>query len=376
MTKGNYPHRLSFAVLLLLFFVPLVYTGYESPPKADNEDNPTPISTQPNSVITIEAVGDIMMGSIYPVPILPPDDGNRLFESVADELINSDIAIGNLESPFCDSEIPPKKIINEHNYIFATTTNYAKNLVRAGFDVLNLANNHIGDFGEIGIKTTKLVLDRSGIKYTGFVGDIADLTIRDKRVSVVGFSTSPLTNNLLNIRKAQRIIADLKRQSAIVIVTFHGGSEGIKSLHTKDTFEYYLDEPRGNVVKFAHSVIDSGADLVLGHGPHIPRALEIYKNKLIAYSLGNFCTYGQFCLKRENGLSLILKVNLDTSGNFLTGKIIPLYQEVPGIPKPDSTGRSIKLIKDLSYYDFPLSAPNIESNGILTHSKRETYSSD
>lgn len=371
MNKRNKSNRFCFTALFLLFFVPFVYTDYESNNKQVKISQPNPTY----SLITIAAVGDIMMGSTYPTPILPPDNGNRLFELVSDELIKSDIAIGNLEGPLCDSGIPQKDT-NEHNYIFATPTNYVKNLIAAGFDILNLANNHISDFGQDGIKTTKLTLDCAGIKYTGLKGDIADLTVKGKKILVIGFSTSHLTNNLLNIRKAQRLIANLKRQSAIVIVTFHGGGEGIKSLHTKDTFEYCFDEPRGNIVKFAHSAIDSGADLVLGHGPHVPRALEIYKNKLIAYSLGNFCTYGQFCLKRENGLSLILKVDLDTLGNFVTGKIIPLYQEELGGPKPDSFGRSIKLIKDLSYYDFPLTAPNIDSNGNITPSKQEAYSSD
>jgi poly-gamma-glutamate capsule biosynthesis protein CapA/YwtB (metallophosphatase superfamily) len=338
--------------------------------KEEGKSTPLPDS----HIITIAAVGDIMMGSTYPSPILPPDNGQELFSAVKSELINSDIAIGNLEGPLCDSGKPKKEISDGRNYAFCTPTHYVKNLTDAGFDVLNLANNHVGDFDTVGIKTTKFILDSAGIKYTGLRGDIADLIVKGKRVLVVGFSPHRRTNNLLNISKAQKIIADLKRKADIVIVTFHGGNEGIGSLHTKDTFEYFCDDPRGNVVKFSHAVIDSGADLVFGHGPHVPRALEIYKDKLIAYSLGNFCTYGRFWVEGENGFSLILKVNLDTLGNFIAGKIIPLYQEPPGVPMSDSAGRSIKLIKDLSQTDFPLTAPDISDEGVITPSKQQISS--
>ncbi|MEO0115171.1 MAG: CapA family protein [candidate division WOR-3 bacterium] len=349
-------------ILLSLLSVLFAFVGFK--PIADPKM--VTYRTDPiNSVIRIAAVGDIMMGSTYPIPILPPNHGADLFKLISDELIDSEITIGNLEGPLCDSG-KPKKDSTKYRFIFATPTRYVKNLVAVGFDVLNLANNHIGDFDTFGINTTKRVLDQVGIKYTGLKNSYADLIIKNKKVFVVGFSPYRRTNNLLDTHRAQKLIADLKRQGAIVIVTFHSGNEGVKHLHTKDSFEYFLDEPRGNVIKFAHSVIDSGADLVIGHGPHVPRALEIYKNKLIAYSLGNFCTYGRFCLKKEQGLSLILKVDLDTLGNFVSGRIVPLYQEPPGIPKPDSLGRTIELIRKLSLSDFPLSAPNIDSTGFIT----------
>lgn len=318
-----------------------------------------------NSTITIAAVGDIMMGSNYPAPILPPNDGQDLFNAVKQELLKSDIAIGNLEGPLCNDGETKKDIRDGRNFAFRTPTDYVKNLAEAGFDVLNLANNHSGDFGLQGIISTRQVLNNAGIKYAGIIGDVADLNIRGKKIRVIGFSPHGRTHNLLNIPKAQKIVAALKKEADIVIVTFHGGSEGVNALHTKDTFEFYFDDPRGNLVKFSHAVIDSGADLVLGHGPHVPRALEIYKNRLIAYSLGNFCTYGRFSVEDEAGLSLILKVNLDDAGNFLTGRIIPLYLESPGVPKFDSSARSIELIRTLSQADFPLTSPVINEDGLI-----------
>jgi poly-gamma-glutamate capsule biosynthesis protein CapA/YwtB (metallophosphatase superfamily) len=356
-------------IFLSLFFILFVFASVKS--RFDLTKDTTVEPAPSNSIITISAVGDIMMGSTYPSPIIPPNDGLDLFSLVEAELINSDIAIGNLEGPLCDSGKIKKDTSDKRNYAFITPTCYVKNLVDAGFDVINLANNHSFDFGRDGAKSTRRVLDSVGIKFTGLIGDIAELKIKGKRIVVVGFSPHYGTYYLLNIPKAQRIIAKLKRKADIVIVTFHGGSEGINNLHTKDTFEYQYNDPRGNVVQFSHAVIDSGADLVFGHGPHVPRALEVYKDKLIAYSLGNFCTYGRFWVKGKNGLSLILKVNLDALGNFVDGKIIPLYQEAPGIPKPDSTGRSITLIRDLSQCDFPLTAPEIGDDGLITPSNQQ-----
>ncbi len=358
-------------IFSLLFLILLVSAAVQ--PNFDFKDT-TEDTVKVNEIITIAAVGDIMMGSTYPTPILPPKDGKDLFSMVKNDLIWCDLTIGNLEAPFCDSYKPDKDTSNKNNFIFRTPARYVKNLADAGFDVVNLANNHIGDFGKEGINSTKQVLEYSNIKYTGLLGDIAELKIKNKRIFVIGFSPHYGTYSLLNIPKAQRIVARLKRKGDIVIVTFHGGNEGYKALHTKDTLEFLFDDPRGNVVKFSHAVIDSGADLVFGHGPHVPRALEIYKNKLIAYSLGNFCPYGRFNVKGVNGLSLILKVNLDFTGNFIEGKIIPLYQESPGIPKPDSIGRSIKLINNLSQYDFPLTAPDIDIYGVITPKSQQLTS--
>ncbi len=357
-----YKSRVIFSAL---FFILFIFASIQSPNGNNLAVDSTDNLDSNNAIITIASVGDIMMGSSFPLTILPPNNGQDLFSLVKNELINCDLTIGNLEAPLCDSGKPTKDTSNKRNYIFRTPSGYAKNLTDAGFDVVNLANNHIGDFGKDGINSTKKALNQAGIQYTGLIGDIAQLKIKQKKVVVIGFSPHYGTFNLLNIRTAQKIIADLNQKVDIVIVTFHGGREGNKALHTKDTTEYLYDDPRGNVVEFSHAVIDSGADMVIGHGPHVPRALEIYQGKLIAYSLGNFCTYGQLRIKGENGLSLILKVELDTLGNFVGGQIISLYQQAPGIPTLDSLGRTIKLINRLSQHDFPMSAPEINSEGII-----------
>jgi hypothetical protein len=83
-------------------------------------------------------------------------------------------------------------------------------------------------------------------------------------------------------------------------------------------------------------MIDNGADVVFGHGPHVTRAIEVYKDRFISYSLGNFCTYGRFNLAGPNGIAPIVKLNVDITGKFVSGRIIPVYQPWPGGVKPDN----------------------------------------
>jgi poly-gamma-glutamate capsule biosynthesis protein CapA/YwtB (metallophosphatase superfamily) len=143
----------------------------------------------------------------------------------------------------------------------------------------------------------------------------------------------------------------------LLIVSIHGGREGGSAQHVKNEAEYFLGESRGNLVKFAHNAIDRGAHLVLGHGPHVPRALEIYKERLIAYSLGNFCTYKGMNLDEERGYAPLLWVEVNKTGKFLRGKIHSFLQVRPGGPKPDEQSRAFKLMKTLSLEDFPESSP-------------------
>ena len=105
-----------------------------------------------------------------------------------------------------------------------------------------------------------------------------------------------------------------------MIVGFHGGAEGATHQHVLEGDETFLGEDRGDLRRFTHAAIDAGADLVLGSGPHVVRAMEIYKGKLIAYSLGNFATYGPFNLNAENGLTLVLEAHLAPDGTFLQRK--------------------------------------------------------
>ena len=92
--------------------------------------------------------------------------------------------------------------------------------------------------------------------------------------------------------------------------------------------------------------------MVIGHGPHVVRGMEVYRDHLIAYSLGNFATYGPFNLNGENGISLVLEAHLGSNGIFLGGRVHPVRQEKPGGPKLDPAMSIVPILRDLSQQDF------------------------
>ena len=305
-------------------------------------------------VLSISAVGDIMMGTTFPEAVLPPNDGAGMFDCVKENLGNSDIVFGNLEGPLIDNGKSEKCRKNSRMcFAFSTPTRYAQHLKEAGFNVLNIANNHSFDFGAEGTRSTIEALDSLSIRSVGG-SRIGNLDIKGKKVKVVGFSFSTSSPYSVNdIAAAKQIVGNLKASGDIVIVSFHGGAEGKAALKTPNENEIFAGENRGNMIAFSHAMIDSGADLVLGHGPHVLRAMEVYKKKLIVYSLGNFLTYGRFNIAEENGISIILKanINLDT-GNFSDGRLIPIRLINRGIPQPDAENSAVKLIQELTAKDI------------------------
>jgi hypothetical protein len=204
---------------------------------------------------------------------------------------------------------------------------------------------------------------------------VLSYNIKGLRIAIIGFAWYDYCNNLLKPREYAPFIKMVSLSNNIVIVEFHGGGEGEEFIHVKNAMEYFADGPRGNMIEFAHLAIDSGASLILGSSPHVVRAMEIYKNKLIAYSLGNFLTYKLFRTDGVRKYSLILSVSLDGKGDFVSGKIIPCIQfaEGPlrGIPAFDSKSNVIKLLASLSQSDIKNNRIAISGEGILSKKPEE-----
>ena len=318
--------------------------------------------------ISVIAVGDIMMGTDFPdrYKILPPDNGRDLFIHVENLLIKGDVVFGNLEQVLIDDGKCAKDINAPNTWAFKCPVSFAANLAKAHFNIMSIANNHAWDFGKEGVQSTMKALESVKIKHSGPRGDIAKASIKGTRIGLIAFSTNDNGYNLLNIKDAKGFINGFSNEFDIFIVSFHGGTEGIKALHTKNHEEYLGREPRGNVIRFSHMAIDNGADLVIGHGPHVPRAMEFYKGKLIAYSLGNFCTYGIISIKKEKGIAPVLEVVLDKNGDFIRGKIHSFKQIYPGYPVPDKNNRASTLIRSLSQTDFPENKISIDEYGNIT----------
>jgi len=323
--------------------------------------------------LTVAAVGDIMMGTAWPEEILPPGDGVGIFDNVQESFNGADIVFGNLEGPLVDKGEGAKcgkrrGARKSLCFEFRTPTRYVKHLESAGFNVMNVANNHSFDFGLEGVESTVDTLGEAGIQAAG--GDsVATFDLCGKSVALAGFSYSPPSSfsyPLLDIPAAMEIVGRLKQENDRVIVSFHGGAEGKDALRVPNADEFFAGENRGNVVRFARAVIDAGADLVIGHGPHVPRAMEVYNKKLIAYSLGNFLTYGRFNLQGASGVSLVLKVSIDLeTGNFAGGTIVPVTLLERGIPYIDPEKQAVRLIRDLTA-SLPAPGLVIGEDGSLT----------
>ena len=364
------PRIISLTLLLLLMTV-ACQTRQLTTPTAEAETNPAElVPQQTNEPITIAAVGDIMLGSTFPNESrMPPNDGADLLAAVTPVLSAADIAFGNMEGPIVDGGVsekcPPK---STRCFAFRMPTRYAKYLKDAGFDVLSVANNHASDFGEPGRASTRRTLDQLGIKHAGSDRERFSTTYLESKgrtVAFIGFAHNAVQPNVNDLDTARRLVEQADRRADIVVVSFHGGAEGTGAQNVPRRTEIFFGEQRGNLPMFARTVIDAGADLVLGHGPHVLRGMETYKDRLIAYSLGNFATYGWFRLEAETALTVILETRLAPDGRFLGGRLHSARQEGRGIPVLDPTGTAIKKIRSLSQTDFGATAPRIADDGTI-----------
>jgi len=362
-------------ILTLLLLTASCQTRRLTTPVAEAETNAQPMSApKAAESVTIAAVGDIMLGSPFPNDTrMPPNDGADLLKDVTPILSAADIAFGNMEAPIVDGGISekcgtPKPGQPIRCFAFRMPTKYAKHLKAAGFDVMSVANNHASDFGEIGRASTRRSLDSLGIKHAG--SDRAQysttyLESKGSTVAFIGFAHNNISPNVNDLATARRLVQEADKKADIVVVSFHGGAEGTGAQNVPRRTELFFGEQRGNLPMFAHTVIDAGADLVLGHGPHVLRGMEIYKDRLIAYSLGNFATYGWFRLEAETALTVILETRLARDGKFIGGKLHSARQEGRGIPVLDPTGTAVKKIRSLSQTDFGATAPMISDDGMI-----------
>ena len=314
---------------------------------------PPPGPAKSDMRISIASVGDMMIGTDYPRNHLPDDDGVSFLAGVAPFLSAADLAFGNLEGVLLDGGEPAKKCSNPAAcYLFRSPTRYAEHYSAAGFDVLSLANNHARDFGEEGRDSSMRAIAAAGMHHSGRVDDFASLDVKGLRVAVLAYAVTKNSNMLLDYELAFDTVARFAATHDIVVVSFHGGGEGTDVTHVPFAEEEYYGEPRGDVVWFARGVVDAGADLVIGHGPHVVRGMERYKGRLIAYSLGNFATYYGISVAGIKGIAPILTATLDGFGAFVEGDIVSTIQLRPDGPSVDPKNRALDLIRGLSQEDF------------------------
>ena len=317
-----------------------------------------------DKVIQFAFTGDIMMGTTFPRVQLPADNGKHIFKHVAPIISAADIAAGNMEGTLCDGGTSTKKV-SSTCFAFRTPTSFAPLLKEAGFDFLSMANNHVNDFGDHGLNSTMKQLDNLGIKYAGLL-NICESSVLEKdgiRYGFCAFSHNRKTCDHRDKNAVSRIIRELKGKCDFIIVSFHGGAEG--KAHNRLPYgpETFVGENRGSLRELAHLCIDEGANIVFGHGPHVLRAVEVYKGKFIAYSLGNFCTPYGMSLSGISGYAPVLTVRVQPDGTFVDGQIHSFIQQRGYGPLPDAQNSAAKEMKRLTELDMPDATITISENG-------------
>ena len=336
-----------------------------APPASSSSRAPVEESATDVGTVTLSATGDIMMSNAP--GRMPPADGAGFFDSVKKALA-SDLVMGNLEQPLTTDTGTSKCGAAATNcFAFRSPPSYAKHLRDGGFDLVNTANNHSKDFGTQGARNTREALDEVGVKATGNTDEITVVEVKGIKVAVVGFSSYAGANSLLDLDQARSVVEQAKEQGDLVVVQVHMGAEGSDEQHVKPGTETFFGENRGDPMKFSRVVIDAGADLVVGHGPHVLRGMEFYKGKLIAYSLGNFAGGGR-TLSRTGVLKYggVLHVTLRKDGSYVGGKLLSTYMNSDGLPTRDeSAERGRKLVAQLTKADFPETGPTFGADGSI-----------
>ncbi len=323
--------------------------------------------------LTVAMVGDVMMGTTFPDSIhgshLPKNSGRNLFDECSEIIKRADVASLNLEGSFLDNGGQRRKMTNPNTYyIFRMPTGYVSNLKDAGFDFVGIANNHINDFGNVGRQTTMSTIKKSQLGVAGLTG-LCETAYFSKKGWIIGFTQFGHGDNNLdvnNIDELKRVVLEMRSRADIVIVSFHGGAEGRDKIHVPKNTEWFVGEKRGNVYEFAHKAIDFGADVVVGHGPHVPRAIELYKGHLILYSLGNFCTPYRISIAGVSGYAPLAEIKIDEAGKFISGTIHSYTQRHGAGPHLDKNNNAAKLIRTLTKKDFPTTPLVITDDGKIS----------
>ncbi|MEO0271022.1 MAG: CapA family protein [candidate division WOR-3 bacterium] len=307
--------------------------------------------------LTIALMGDLVLGNVLKDRI-PPDSGFILFKKVKNFIEESDLSFANFEGVFNIDVTDRNK---EYRFLFPLSS--LRGLKKSGIKGFSIANNHIYDGGEKAARKTYEILKKEGFIVSGLKGTFDTFRIKNLKVGFIAYSVYDYTNNLLR-EEDLKLLEVLAKKTDILIVSIHAGAEGDSAMHVKDKFEYFYGEKRGNVKKLARYLVDIGSDIVFGHGPHVIRGIEIYKERIIAYSLSNFACFWGLNLFYPRNISFILKVKVNSVGEFIEGEIVPLILNPPGIPEYDEKERALKILEKLIKED-KLENVKIEGTKIL-----------
>ncbi|MGV1049323.1 MAG: CapA family protein [Solirubrobacterales bacterium] len=328
--------------------------------KAGDSGGGSSRGTGGGDVVTLAAVGDTAMGV---TPELPSNPASYL-DPIKGEM-QGDLVFGNLEGTLTDvsEDVKCGGAAPGECFAFRAPPQYARYLAAAGFGVMSLANNHSYDFGEAGQEQTIEALRGAGIDPTGLPAEATYVGVGRLEVAFLGFAPYDYTNSLTDLEGARALIRRARKRADVVVVAIHAGAEGSDATHVSGEEEVYLGEDRGNAEEFAHMAVQAGADLVLGSGPHVLRGMEIYRGRLIAYSLGNFSGYHNFSTEGVLGETVVLHLTMAADGAFRAGRLASVSMIEAGQPVPDPEGRGAALVGELSAEDFGSRGIEVGSDG-------------
>lgn len=264
------------------------------------------------SEVTISSTGDSTIGwddkspysgSLAQVFNKSDKDYSYFYKNVAHIFKEDDITTTNLETTFTNATTKATK-----EYTFKAPPEYVKVLTLGYIEGVNIANNHIRDYLDKGLQDTKNTLKAEGINFFG-EGEKWITEVEENKFGFLGYKGYTYDKDFLT--KLKEDIASLKKENCTVIINFHWGTEGS---YTPNSTQKYL----------AHYAVDNGADLIVGHHPHVIQGIEKYKGKIIAYSLGNFAFGGNKNPKDKD--TFILQTNFKFEDNKLKSygiKVIP-----------------------------------------------------
>lgn len=323
--------RLSFLYLILLFFLLIDLFFFSS-----NKLTSGPLETrnlEPNNpkgeAITLLATGDVMLGRTVNIRVGVVGDFNYPYQFVKDELTKADVSLINLEGPLIEN----CPIINS-GFTFCGDIKHIDGLVDAGIDVVNTANNHILNFGNLGLETTNKVVREHGLTLSNSVGPNY-LNVGRMRFAFLGYNDldyptgSDLEKEKLLIKPQ---LSQARENADIIIVSMHWGNE-------------YQSYPSVRQKELAHFLIDSGADLVVGNHPHWVQPVEVYKDKVITYSHGNFIFDQTWSEETKEGV--IGKYTFFADGK-ISFEFLPIYIEEVGQPKIDYGPRGKRILDEMA----------------------------
>jgi len=341
------------------FFAAAILTAVPSL-HADSADNKP--AGESNGEIVIIAAGDIMLSGSS-IPVLEKKGYDFAFsdESLAKLIKTADISVANLEYPITKKGKPHK----DKKFVFKGSVKSFRAIKDAGFDMLCLANNHIMDYGEKGLSSTLQVCRKYGMICTGAGENLSQacntgiIERRGIRVALLSYSmTFPkeywATDETPGTAYGDKltVVEDiaLARQIAdIVMVGFHWGAE-------------LMTEPKPYQVEMAHLAVESGADIVMGHHPHVPQGIEIYKGRPVFYSLGNYA-FGSY--SKNSPVSFIARITADKNG--VTGiRIYPVIVDnfrTGFKPEAAENEEAMLIINYLGELSLPFGTSIIYKNG-------------